>query len=105
MTGGLSRVERIATARRNFVSRAQYDRERLLASFQRWQQGASEELATIRALAHRLRGTAGSFGFATTSKAASELEMAAQERGPDEIAEATQHLILELAGMQADNPS
>ena len=103
---GPDRLERIATARRNFVFRAGDDKNRLLSSHQRWLEGVEAELLTIRSLAHRLRGTAGSYGFMATSRAAADLELLAQESGvPSELAAPIQRLIEELENMRADDPS
>lgn len=107
MIGEPSRADRIVAARRNFVLRAQEDKDRLLASYHRWCEGAKEELAAIRNLAHRLRGTAGSFGFLAVSKVAADLEIVANDTciSKGDVVATLQRLITELERMQADNPS
>lgn len=63
--------------------------------------GAAGDWAGLAAFAHKLAGTAGSFGFAGLGEAALDLERAVQAAVPDEVAEAARALrgaLLEVAG-------
>jgi HPt (histidine-containing phosphotransfer) domain-containing protein len=106
MSGAVGRIERIAEARRKFVIRTQQDKDLLLATRERWLAGVKPEPEVIRALTHRLRGTAGSYGFFGTSRAAAALELELDEDPSlSKIDPATKLLILEIEKMRADSPS
>lgn len=68
-----SREARIADARARFVNRAQGDALHLGALITASEDPCDATVQEIRDIAHRLVGTAGTFGFASTSAAAAQL--------------------------------
>lgn len=100
MTAPPTRLERIAAARDGFVSRARADSEQVQAFLQDARKGDDQAVQRIRELAHRLAGTAGSFGFMNVSSAAS-VTLAVIEAGAKqpELAESVDRLCAEIKCM------
>lgn len=65
-----SRLERLTAARQGFIRRAFADSEQMHLLLQRVRSGDRQAVERIRELAHRLTGTAGSYGFTEVTKAA-----------------------------------
>ena len=77
-----------------FVARTTDDRQRLAALADRIRPEASDVLAEIGQLAHRLAGAAGTFGFSRLSKAARELDESVLERQAPEMIEGSLRKLL-----------
>lgn len=98
VNASLTREQRIAEAKRGFVRRSLQHRDvlsRILAA-PRLDRGRLGELA------HRLRGTGGSYGFAMLSDRAAEVEENLRRNvGDDEVRNAVSLLVDVLSDMQA----
>ena len=102
--GGAGREDyerRVATVRAAYVARAREEAAELCELAGRTDDEGRDRL---RQLAHRVNGTAGTFGFAHVSAAAAQLEQAIDGSfPPDELRTLTDRLAALLAGLD-ENP-
>lgn len=100
MSSTLSRLERLAIAKAKFLDRVEGDKAYLCEWLDR--PGAGEDAIDedVRSLAHRLRGTAGSYGFAEVSSAAADVEAAVHAQSPrHELRAAVETLLIAVEAM------
>jgi chemotaxis protein histidine kinase CheA len=98
-----SRSERIAAARDGFIKRAGADGEQVQLLLEEARNGDNQAAQRIRELAHRLAGTAGSFGFMeVTSAAAATVTVVETGTNEQELAMAVDRLCAEIMLMGRD---
>ena len=91
--------QQIAALRRRFVERTAREREQIALLLQDLCAGipSDERLTELRCIAHGLAGAGGTFGFPAISDAAGRVEELCMAGRADDLAEALEELMAELA--------